>query len=126
MVLNACIDRIGGLGLVLVCVAVVVFGAAAISPDMATAVGAIPRFYDFTFIIAVIGAVFGAGERYLQHRLKARGLEMMAAVTEQLVHAATPDNHRLNPGEVRERVESVFNAVWMPSDDNRAIAEEKQ
>lgn len=106
---------VGGLGLVMIGGAVVVFILAAISPVVADAAGSVPRVYEFTLVIAIIGAIFGAGERYFQYRLRARGLDMMATITERLVQSATPDSHRLNPNEVGELVQTIFKSVWMPS-----------
>lgn len=108
---------VGGLSLVFAGAAAVLLLIAPFSDHILASTGkASEWFYPATLIIAVIGALIAGLERYIEFRLAARRLEMMASITETLVQAATANqNAVIAPGDIRAIVDSVFDSVWRNS-----------
>lgn len=74
-----------------------------------------PRFYDITLFIGLAGALIGGLERYIEYRLSARRLEMMAKITENLVHGFIEKNDQFGVTDVSGIVNAAFNSVWKNS-----------
>ncbi len=87
-----------------------------IYPDLAELIGRnSPRFYDITLVIGLAGALIGGLERYIEYRLSARRLEMMAKITEDLVQGFIQKNDRFGVTDVSGIVNAAFDSVWKNS-----------
>lgn len=85
-------------------------------PELAGQIGKnSPRFYDITLVIGLAGALIGGLERFIEFRLSARRLEMMAKITEDLVHGFIQKNSQFGVSDVSGIVNAAFDSVWKNS-----------
>jgi hypothetical protein len=107
---------VGGISLVLSgCAGVVLILAPIFSmfiPEVDGKPANIPsELYYATLVVGIAGALIGGLERYIEYRLTARRLDMMATITEDLIRGAIPNNDKLNPDDVGKIVEKTFEAI---------------